>query len=148
MQLFKHRVPADDAEIFDAGTRWRALRNENYSEGVLLSGLPLYLDEPGRAYDWTPLASVFSRWGDQLGPSEKAGHRRRGPNSGCRKRSTLNAQRSMLNGLLLSWKLGVGRGTLGVSLFVHEMAFRFIAGTDHLRRRGLVRLQHIRQRRN
>src|SRR4029453_2548800 len=61
MQLFKHRVPANDAEIFDACTGRRALRDENYSEGVLLAGLPLYLDEPGRAYYWTPLASVLSR---------------------------------------------------------------------------------------
>src|SRR6266480_4193256 len=60
MQLFKHRVSADDAEIFDACTRRRALRAENYSERILLSGLPLYLDKPGRAYNWTPLASVLS----------------------------------------------------------------------------------------
>ena len=59
MQLFKYRVPADDTEIFDARTRRLALRAENYSEGILLSGLPLYLDEPGRAYNWTPLASVL-----------------------------------------------------------------------------------------
>jgi hypothetical protein len=59
MQLFKYRVPADDAEIFDACTRRPALRAENYSEGILLSGLPLYLDEPRRAYNWTPLASVL-----------------------------------------------------------------------------------------
>src|SRR4029077_3875861 len=61
MQLFKYRVSADDAGIFDACTRRRALRAENYSERILLSGLPLYLDKPGRAYNWTPLASVLSR---------------------------------------------------------------------------------------
>ena len=60
MQLFKYRVPADDAEIFDARSRRRALCAENYSERILLSGLPLYLDKPGRAYNWTPLASVLS----------------------------------------------------------------------------------------
>src|SRR5258708_37603162 len=60
MQLFKYRVPADDAEIFDAGSRRRALCAENYTERILLSGLPLYLDKPGRAYNWTPLASVLS----------------------------------------------------------------------------------------
>ena len=52
--------PADDAEIFDARSRRRALCAENYSERILLSGLPLYLDKPGRAYNWTPLASVLS----------------------------------------------------------------------------------------
>ena len=60
MQLFKYRVPADDAEIFDARTRWLAMRAKNYSQGILLSGLPLYLDKPGRAFNWTPLASVLS----------------------------------------------------------------------------------------
>src|SRR5881392_2640369 len=60
MQLFKYRVPADDAEIFDACTSRRALRAENYSERILLSGLPLYLDKPGRAYNRAPLASVLS----------------------------------------------------------------------------------------
>ena len=59
MQLFKYRVPADDAEIFDARSRRRALRAENYPERILLSGLPLYLDKPGRAYNWTALASVL-----------------------------------------------------------------------------------------
>jgi len=57
--MIKYRIPADDAEIFDARTRRRALRAENYSERILLSGLPLYLDKPGRAYNWTPLASVL-----------------------------------------------------------------------------------------
>src|SRR4030095_1176140 len=60
MQLFKHRVPADDAEVFDARSRRGPLCAENDSERILLSGLPLYLDEPGRAYNWTPLASVLS----------------------------------------------------------------------------------------
>src|SRR4026209_860848 len=60
MQLFKYRVPADDAEIFNASPRRRALRAENYSERILLSGLPLYLDKPGRAYNWNPVASVLS----------------------------------------------------------------------------------------
>src|SRR5678815_3644810 len=61
MQLFKYRVPPDDAEIFDARSRRRPLCAENYSERILLSGSPLYLDKPGRAYNWTPLASVLSR---------------------------------------------------------------------------------------
>ncbi len=32
MQLFKYRISADDAEIFDARARWRALRTQNNSE--------------------------------------------------------------------------------------------------------------------
>ena len=97
MQLFKYRVPADDAEIFDARSRRRALRAENYSERILLSGLPLYLDKPGRAYNWTPLASVFPRWGDQLGPSEKRVTEAEDPirDAENAQHSTLNAEHSM-----------------------------------------------------
>ncbi len=60
MQLFKYRISSDDPEIFDACAGWRSLRAQNYPERILLSGLPLYLDEPGRAYNWTALASVLS----------------------------------------------------------------------------------------
>src|SRR5215468_3812345 len=60
MQLFEHRISADDPEIFDACASWTSLRAQNHSQGILLSGLPLYLDEPGRAYDWAALASVLS----------------------------------------------------------------------------------------
>jgi hypothetical protein len=90
MQLFKYRVPPDDAEIFDACTGWSALRDENYSEGILLSGLPLYLDKPGRAFDRSPLASVLSWWGDQLNPGEKRVTEAENP-----VRDAENAQRSM-----------------------------------------------------
>jgi hypothetical protein len=60
MQFFKYRISADDAEIFDAGARWSSLRAQNHPQGILLSGLPLYLDEPGRAYDRAALASILS----------------------------------------------------------------------------------------
>ena len=79
---------------------------ENYSEGILLSGLPLYLVEPGRAFNWTPLASVLSRWGDQLGPGERQLTEAENP-----VRDAENAQRSTRNGVLLSWTLDVGRWT-------------------------------------
>src|SRR5215469_14093129 len=93
MQLFKYRVPADDAEIFDACTRRLAMCAKNYSKGILLSGLPLHLDESGRAHNWTPLASVLSRRGDQLGRSAKRVTKRRAL-SGMQK--TVNTQRSTL----------------------------------------------------
>src|SRR5262252_4508561 len=97
MQLFEYRVPADDAEIFDARTGRLAMRAENYSEGILLSGLPLYLDKPGRAFNRTPLASVLSWWGDQLGPGEKRVAEAENPvrDAENAQRSTLNSQQSM-----------------------------------------------------
>jgi hypothetical protein len=61
MRLFKYRVSADDPKIHDSGARWRALRAQNYSQRVLLSGLPLHLEQPGRAHNRTALASVLSR---------------------------------------------------------------------------------------
>jgi hypothetical protein len=66
------------------------MRAENYSEGILLSGLPLYLDEPGRAYNRTPLASVLSWWRDQLSPGTKLIAEAEDPI-----RDAENAQRSM-----------------------------------------------------
>ena len=97
MQLFEYRVPADDAEIFDARSSRPALCDENYSQRILLSGLPLYLDKPGRAYHWTPLASVLSWWGDQLGPGEKRVTEAENPvrDAENAQLSTLNAQLSM-----------------------------------------------------
>src|SRR5438046_10758538 len=61
MRLFKCRVSTDDPKIHDSRARRRALRSENYSQGVLLPGLPLSLEQPGRAYDRTAVASVLSR---------------------------------------------------------------------------------------
>src|SRR5262249_46813888 len=60
MQLFKYRISPDDTEIFDAGAGWRSLRAQNHPQGILLSGLPLHMDESGRAYYWAALASVLS----------------------------------------------------------------------------------------
>src|SRR4029078_379769 len=90
----------------------------------------------------------FSPVGRPVRSWRKAGHRSGGPDSGCRKRSTPHAPRCTLNGLLLSWTLDVGRWTLGVSPFVHEMAFRPTFGTGDLRRGRLVRLEQLRARRN
>jgi hypothetical protein len=90
MQLFKYRVPADDAEISNARAGRFALRAKDHSEGVLLSGLPLHLDKPGRAFNWAPLASILPRWGDQLGPGEKRFIEAEDPI-----RDAENAQRSM-----------------------------------------------------
>ena len=38
-----------------------ALRPQNHSQGVLLPGLPFYLEQPGRADNRTALASLLSR---------------------------------------------------------------------------------------
>ena len=51
--------PADDTEVFDACSRRRALRAQNNSKRILLPGLSLYLDKPGRTHHWAALASVF-----------------------------------------------------------------------------------------
>src|SRR5439155_24414907 len=96
MRLFEYRVPADDPKIYDACTRGGALRSENYSQGVLLPGLSLHLDQPGGAHHWAAVASVLSWRGDQLDPSEKRTAKaddtiRDAENA---QRSTLNAQRS------------------------------------------------------
>src|SRR5438046_9799343 len=61
MQLFQHRISTDDSKIHDSCAAWCALRAQNHSQGVLLPGLPFYLEQPGRAHDWTPLASLLSR---------------------------------------------------------------------------------------
>src|SRR4051812_5255010 len=76
MQLFEHRVPADDAEIFDTRFGRFALHTENHTERILLSGLPLYLDKPGRAYNWTPVASVLSWKRSRTGLKRRAVKRR------------------------------------------------------------------------
>src|ERR1043166_799559 len=72
MRLFKYRVPADDPKIHDSSPRHCALRAENHSQGVLLPGLPLHLEQPGGAYHWAALASVFSRRGNELVPWQKS----------------------------------------------------------------------------
>jgi hypothetical protein len=61
MQLFEHRISADDPEVFDARARCCALRDQNNSEGILLPGLSFYLDEPGTTRDRAALASILPR---------------------------------------------------------------------------------------
>jgi len=61
MQLFEYRISTDDSKIHDSCAGWCALRDQNHSQGVLLPGLPFYLEQSGRAHDWTPLASLLSR---------------------------------------------------------------------------------------
>src|SRR5437870_13305954 len=66
MRFFKYRVPADDPKIHDSRARHCALCPENYSQGVLLSGLSFHLEQPGSAYHRTALAPVFPRRGTEL----------------------------------------------------------------------------------
>src|SRR5207244_12669402 len=61
MQLFEYRISTDDSKIHDSCAGWCALRAQNRSQGVLLPGLPFYLEQPGRAHDWTRVASLLSR---------------------------------------------------------------------------------------
>src|SRR2546429_2387408 len=61
MQLFEYRISTDDSKIHDSCAGWCALRDQNHSQGVLLPGLPFYLEQSVRAHDWTPLASLLSR---------------------------------------------------------------------------------------
>src|SRR5205809_6537300 len=60
MRLLKYRVSADDPQIHHPRARWRSLHVENYSEGILLFGLPLHLEQRRRAYPGPPLASFLS----------------------------------------------------------------------------------------
>src|ERR1700730_4190893 len=61
MRLLAHRVSANDSQIHDARAGDRALRLQNYSQGVLLRGLSFHLDKRGRAHNRPLLASLFSR---------------------------------------------------------------------------------------
>src|SRR5438552_19098158 len=60
MRLVKHRVSADDSEIHDPGAGRYSLCAKNYSQGILLSGLPFYLDQRGGTYYRSALASFLS----------------------------------------------------------------------------------------
>src|SRR6266542_511771 len=60
MQLFEYRISKNDSKIYDSCAGWSALRAQNYSQGVLLPGLPFYLEQSGRAHYRTPLASLLS----------------------------------------------------------------------------------------
>jgi LysM repeat protein len=61
MQLFEYRISPDDSKIHDSRAGRGALRPQDYSQGVLLPGLPFYLEQPGRTHDRTALASLLSR---------------------------------------------------------------------------------------
>src|ERR1700746_2080429 len=61
VQLFEYRISTDDSKIHDSCASWRALRAQNYSQGVLLPGLPFYLEQPGRTHYRTALAPLLSR---------------------------------------------------------------------------------------
>ena len=45
MRIFQYRISANDPEISDPGDREHSLCSEDFSERILLSQLPLYLDE-------------------------------------------------------------------------------------------------------
>src|SRR5436190_22027248 len=66
MRIFQYRISANDPEISDPGDREHSLCSEDFSERILLSQLPLYLDERARRTDFAPLAPDFP--GDQPVP--------------------------------------------------------------------------------
>src|SRR6184192_4320960 len=66
MRIFQYRISANDPEISDPGDREHSLCSEDFSERILLSQLPLYLDERARRTDFAPLAYDFP--GDQPVP--------------------------------------------------------------------------------
>src|SRR5438309_11137853 len=66
MRIFQYRISANDPEISDPGDREHSLCSEDFSERILLSQLPLYLDERARRTDFPPLAHDFP--GDQPVP--------------------------------------------------------------------------------
>src|SRR6266478_2814621 len=59
VRLIEYRVSANDAKIHDAGISGAALRAENHSQGILLPGLPLHLEQRGRTNDRPALAPFF-----------------------------------------------------------------------------------------
>src|SRR5207253_10844795 len=60
MRIFQYRISADDPEISHPGDREHSLCCEDFSERILLSQLPLYLDERARRTNFAPLAHDFS----------------------------------------------------------------------------------------
>src|SRR5436305_1557618 len=77
MRLLEHRISADDAKVSDAGAGGTALRAQNYSEGVLLPGLSLHLEQRGRAHHRPALAPLLPRGreSDLIFPRIAAGNR-------------------------------------------------------------------------
>jgi hypothetical protein len=66
MRIFQYRISANDPEISYSGDREHSLCSKDFSERILLSQLPLYLDERDRRTDFAPLAHDFP--GDQPVP--------------------------------------------------------------------------------
>src|ERR1700737_5273872 len=63
MRILPHRVSANDQKGVDAGPGQRALRAESFSEGILLRGLPLHLEQRRTERAISSLAPVLSRQG-------------------------------------------------------------------------------------
>src|SRR5215472_15183794 len=120
MRLVKHRVSADDSEIHDPRGGRYSLRAKNYPQGILLSGLPLYLEQRGGTYYRSALASFLSR------PRGGAGLR-----LAC---SDNKADGNSLPARLVSC--------------IHEVAHSVAAGVGYLWRCRMVRLQRVHQGRN
>src|SRR5882762_8490843 len=59
MRVVEHRVSANDAEVPDSGVGRAPLRDENHSQGILLPGLSLHLEQRGRAHHRPALAPVL-----------------------------------------------------------------------------------------
>src|SRR5438552_17164526 len=59
MRIFQYRISADDPEISQPGDREHSLCSQDFSERILLSQLPLYLDERARRTDFAHLAYDF-----------------------------------------------------------------------------------------
>src|SRR5207247_10828904 len=66
IRIFQYVISADDSEISHLGDREHSLCSQDFSERILLSQLPLYLDERARRTDFAPLAHDFP--GDQPVP--------------------------------------------------------------------------------
>src|SRR5438128_4443119 len=66
MRIFQYRISADDSEISHPGDREHSLCSKDFSERILLSQLPLYLDERERRTNFAFLAHDFP--GDQSLP--------------------------------------------------------------------------------
>src|ERR1043166_8704035 len=139
MQFLEYRISPDDSKIHDSCAGWSALRAQNYSQGVLLPGLPFYLEQPGRAHDRPALASLLSReriWNRSL--VGETVWRRLIPST----RFFLLWFPSRLGALSFRDSLGF-RSESRPAFTSHEVGFRIAAGVDHLRRRRLVRLQQL-----
>src|SRR5947208_15429578 len=111
MRIFQYRISANDPEISDPGDREHSLCSEDFSERILLSQLPLYLDERARRTDFAPLAYDFP--GDQPVPRR------------------VTAAGRDLRGIAMIWR--------GWQLLLHEVSLCIVSGGDNCWRRRLLR---------